>query len=149
MFHRRFRFLATAAGLFALPATAFAAVPTDGLSVSLPGVPAIQTLEVCTQVGARPSCQKVATPQLRSGRVSVRWGRSVRTGVTATPLRASSAQCHGRPGTGIRAATSDIATDISMAVQASYAGVTTPRTIVSVRRTLRADQTAAIWACLL
>ena len=132
-----------------MPATAFATVPTDGLSVSLPGVRGIQTLEVCTQVGASPSCRQISTPNLRSGRVSVRWGRGVRTGVTATPMRASSAQCNGRPGTGIRASTSDIATDIAMTVDASYAGVRTPKTVVSVRRTLKADQGAAIWACLL
>jgi hypothetical protein len=149
MFNRRSRFLIAVASVLALPATAFAIVPTQGVSVSVPGLRGIQALEVCTQVGATPKCTKVATPKLRSGRVSVRWERSLRSGVTATPLKASSAQCHGRPGTGIRAATSDIATDLTMSVQATYAGVSSPKTVVSVRRTLEADQGAAIWFCLL
>ena len=137
------------AGLLAVPTTSFAMVPTEGVSVSLPGVGSIRALEICTEVGGSPSCKKVATPALRRGRISARWNRSLGTGVTATPVSPYPAECHGRPGARINASVVGVATDISLTVQASYAGVSTPRTVVSVKRKVRSSQGAGIWACLL
>ncbi|MEA2125716.1 MAG: hypothetical protein QOI80_2498 [Solirubrobacteraceae bacterium] len=148
MRNRRSRLIVAVASLLAAPATAFAVVPTQGASVSLPGVRGIQTLEICTQVGGSPSCQKVATPNIRRGRISVKWNRGLGTGVVATPSLLP-AQCNGRPGAQVRASVSHVATDITMSVKANYAGVSTQRTLISVRRTLHANQGATIWACLL
>jgi hypothetical protein len=149
MRNRRTRFLIAIAGLLATPAAAFAVVPTQGVSVSLPGVRGIQTIEVCTEAAGKLTCKKVATPEIRSGRVSAHWNRAVRANVAATPVSLFPAQCHGRPGARIDASAARVGTDISLSVEASYAGVRTPRTLISVNRSVGVDKSAAIWACLL
>ena len=149
MRNRRSRFLIAAATLLGLPATAFAAVPTQGVSVSLPGVRAVQALQICTEASGKLTCKKVATPNIRSGRVSVRWNRSLRANVLATPVSPFPAECHGRPGAKIDASVTRVATDITLSVQANYAGVGTPRTIVSTTRSVGVDKSAGVWACLL
>ncbi len=133
-----------------LTATSFAAVvPNEGVSVGLPGVRGIEAMQVCTETAGRAICKRVATPNIKSGRISARWNRGLRTTVLATPTSPYPAQCNGRPGAAIDTSVLNVATDITLSVHASYAGVTAPRTVVSVRRTLRPDQDAAVWACLL
>ena len=141
--------LVAVAGLLAGPVTAHASVPVQGLSVSLPGVRAIQALEVCTEAAGKPTCRKIATPGIRSGRVSAHWNRALRANVTAAPVSPFPAQCHGRPGAKIDASVARVGTDMTLSVQASYAGARTPRTIISVDRYVGVDKSAAIWACLL
>jgi hypothetical protein len=149
MRHRRSRrFLITLAGLLATPGAAFAVVPMQGASVSLPGVPGTRALEVCTEAAGKLMCRKVTTPKIRSGRVSVRWNRGLRATVVATPVSAFPAQCHGRPGARIDASVVRAATDLTLSVEASYAGASSPRTVVSVNRSVGVDRSAAIWACL-
>jgi hypothetical protein len=144
------------AGLFAGPALAKAssiktrsAVPTSGVSVGLPGVRAIHALEICTEASGKLTCRKVATPEIRGGRVSARWNRDVRSSVAATPVSPFPAQCDGRPGALIDASVARVATDITLSVEANYGGFGAPRTLVSVSRTVGVDKSAAIWACLL
>jgi hypothetical protein len=149
MRNRRTRFLIAAAALLGLPATAFAAVPTQGVSVSLPGLRAVSALQICTEASGKLSCKKVATPGIRSGRVSASWNRGLRANVAATPVSPFPRECKGRPGTKIDTSVTRVGTDITLSVQASYAGVSTPRTIVSTSRSVDVDKSAAIWACLL
>jgi hypothetical protein len=149
MRHRRTRLLIALAGLLATPTAALAMVPAQGASVSLPGVKSIRTLEVCTEAAGKLVCKKVATPKIRSGRVSARWDRGLRANVVATPVTPFPAQCHGHPGAKIDASVARVATDITLSVEASYAGTSTPRTLVSVDRSVGVDKSAAIWACLL
>jgi hypothetical protein len=141
--------LIATAGLLAIPATASAMVPTQGASVSLPGVRGIQALKVCTEAAGKLTCKKVATPGISSGRVSARWNRGVRANVAATPVSLFPAQCHGRPGARIDASVARVATDITLSVEATYAGASAPRTLVSLDRSIGVDRSAAIWACLL
>jgi hypothetical protein len=149
MRHRLSLLLVTVLSALGALAPASGAVPTQGASVALPGLRAIQALEVCTEAAGKPMCRKVATPNLQGGRVTAHWNRGVRAGVVATPVSPFPAECHGRPGAKLDASVARVATDITLEVQASYAGVSTPRTLVSVQRTLRADRSVAVWACLL
>jgi hypothetical protein len=150
MRHRRSRrFLIALAGLLATPPAAFAVVPMQGASVSLPGIQGVRTLEVCTEAAGKLMCKKVSTPKITGGRVSARWDRGFRANVVATPVSLSPAQCHGHPGARIDASVARAATDITLSVEASYAGASAPRTLISLHRSVGVDRSAAIWACLL
>lgn len=142
-----------AVALLAVPAgsaiSATVNLPSS-VTVDLPGVPATQALEVCTQDDGQPaSCKKITTPNIQRGQLTVGWNTKAGATVAVTPTSPFPLQCGGRAGAALRAYVGGVSTDITMAVKVYYAGQSIPTTEAKSKRSVDPDKGTTIWACVL